>query len=68
MIFFFFLSTRLKKYLVKHGVLVSDEDSWAQYESCEESDGGNGSGGEDNGEQFDATLPSRHVVSIGSLS
>ncbi|XP_047498018.1 protein cereblon-like isoform X1 [Penaeus chinensis] len=40
---------------------ISDEDSWAQYESCEESDGGNGSGGEDNGEQFDATLPSRHV-------
>lgn len=45
--------------------LISDAVSWAEYESCEESDGGNGNGSGDEGcgEQYDTTLPSRHTVS-----
>lgn len=51
--------------LVPMEEVLVDEDavSWAEYESCEESDGpnGNGSGDEGFGEQYDTTLPSRHT-------
>lgn len=48
--------------LMEEVLVDEDADSWAEYDSREESDGGdsNGSGDEGCGEQYDRTLPSRH--------